>query len=66
MKKVYAVITAAIFFVGVDTAQQNYYTTEASNSAGKTGPTIYNASSQMAIIGNPARKRDHTPGEQPQ
>jgi hypothetical protein len=55
MKKIYAVIAAAIFFVGIATAQQSYYTTEASNNTGKTGPIIYNASSQMAIIGNPAR-----------
>ena len=55
MKKIYAVITAAIFFMSVAAAQQNYYMTEVANNAGKTGPIIYNANSQMAIIGNPVR-----------
>lgn len=55
MKKIYAVLIAAIFFAGSAIAQQSYYTTEASNNTGKTGAIIYNASSQMTIIGNPAR-----------
>jgi hypothetical protein len=55
MKKIYAVITAAFFFLGIATAQQNYYMTEVANNAGKTSAIIYNANSQMAIIGNPVR-----------
>jgi hypothetical protein len=55
MKKIYAVIIAAIFFVGVTIAQQNYYMTEVANNTGKAGPVIYNASSKMTIIGNPVR-----------